>query len=743
VRLTRFAADNLLSFRHVDLELDTGLTVIVGPNGSGKTNLVRVLMLAGLVLEWLEERDSHLSGPQGRSTAQNALASYAASRCRNAQPAVPIRVEVGLELGTEDLDDLACFVRAAIVSTLLAQRSSDEGGQVLAAWAGEQITADAVIDLGRGVLVLQYNGSPDAPWQVSWEFRHGDVSCRWALSDYGGRMAVVGEQSQAAPSGRVGGYTQLAQTVFDSPSDGASSTGLPPLRPFSLEMLYRQDGPPVEALLLQASSGHLDPELAPHRSFADLVEIPLWTQQPNRVYSLAWVLRRVFQRGLVIIGEQFRGVGTMAAPLRPAGLYSIRELAAQAPNFDPYALPLRLLRLKNGDQAGRHRFREVQRLFGELASGRGLDLSMQVVAPAQATGQRDTGGDDGEAVVTILVTSEDSPAGSSWELPVQLCGAGTWEAVVLAEVLASAPSRVIVLDEPALNLHPGWQQLLLAQLRRYAGSRQSVLITHSPYLVPVDDEADIYRLVRADRSDGVTRLSRARYPLTDARAVVRDYSMSADARSLLFASGAVLLEGETELGALPLWFAKSPAASTLGDPRSLHLAFYSVGGEDHFKAPLTLLAALNIPWVIVCDGGPLRTDKGRKHLFCQVAAAGAATPDLKAFIMSALDDPAAAHQLTFAQAVAEAHRHGIFTLAPSWDRTKTDGISAESFEAFVQAAPGLAGQLAVAKQEVGNSKTRQGRWLAENHPSPQAVSQLYHAIVATLKLRAATSAKAP
>jgi predicted ATP-binding protein involved in virulence len=66
VQLTRFAADNLLSFRHVDLELDTGLTVIVGPNGSGKTNLVRVLMLAGLVLEWLEDRGSHLPGPQGR-----------------------------------------------------------------------------------------------------------------------------------------------------------------------------------------------------------------------------------------------------------------------------------------------------------------------------------------------------------------------------------------------------------------------------------------------------------------------------------------------------------------------------------------------------------------------------------------------------------------------------------------------------------------------------------------------------
>jgi hypothetical protein len=135
----------------------------------------------------------------------------------------------------------------------------------------------------------------------------------------------------------------------------------------------------------------------------------------------------------------------------------------------------------------------------------------------------------------------------------------------------------------------------------------------------------------------------------------------------------------------------------------------------------------------VYDGGPLRADKGRKHLFCQVAAAGAARPDLQAFITSTLDDSTAARQLTFVQAVKEAHSHGIFTLAPSWDRTRTDGLSAESFEAFTEATPGLAGQLAVAKQEVGNSKTRQGRWLAENHPCPHAVTQLYQDIVTALK----------
>lgn len=58
MRLTRLEVNGLLSFDHGDLSLRDGLTVIVGPNAAGKTNLVRLLSLAGLALEWVEERSS-------------------------------------------------------------------------------------------------------------------------------------------------------------------------------------------------------------------------------------------------------------------------------------------------------------------------------------------------------------------------------------------------------------------------------------------------------------------------------------------------------------------------------------------------------------------------------------------------------------------------------------------------------------------------------------------------------------
>lgn len=686
MRLTSVTADNVLSMEHTLLEPDDTLTVIVGPNGVGKSNIVRVVTLAGLALEWLDERTSRLPGPEMTQPARSAMAAYAAARCRSSLPLATLRVEIGLHLGAEDVEDLVIFLRAAIVSTLMAGGDA-RLGQSLSAWAEKSVTPASVADLARGMLVLEHVGSPDAPWEASWEFQFAGQHCRWGLSDPGGGQLFVLDTSEDDRPARENSYVQLREAILGRP-DSFGPGQLPEMPEFGLNLLLGNDGIPSEAPMVKANGGYLDPALGPHRAFAEMADVALWIQQPNRVYSLAWLLRRVFQRGLVFVGEQLRGIGTTATSLRPAGRYSVAELSSRAPGFEPYALPLRLARLKNGNLQERGRFGTVQELFSRLALGRGMELSFQL---SQVGGEAN----DVKVDVTVLVTEHDSVSGADWELPVQMCGAGTWEALVLAEALTS-PDRVVIMDEPALNLHPGWQQHLLGLLKERMG--QSILITHSPYLLPIEDEDDIYRIVRVSRHEGTTRVSRASRPVTDPRAVIRDYSMSADARALLFASGAVLVEGETELGALPLWFAKSSTAKELGDPRSRHLAFFAVGSEDHFKAPLTLLAALGIPWVIVSDGGPLRIDMGRKHIFRQVAAAKAAPPGLQHFISSALDHPLVADKLTFAEVSLEAGRYGIFTLAPGWDRTKTDGISAESFEAFVEATSGLTGQLTAARR---------------------------------------------
>ena len=165
MRLTRLVIDNLLSFDHLELEgINPGITTIVGPNGSGKTNLARLFTLAATALDWVEERAPQVV-PDPHS-AQGILSSYAAARYRSAPAAQPLRLELGIDLtSAAEREHLTCFVQSAILSTVLTRSGrQQQDGPVLAKWAVEQVTPERLSPLMSGTLVLEHPGSAHAPW---------------------------------------------------------------------------------------------------------------------------------------------------------------------------------------------------------------------------------------------------------------------------------------------------------------------------------------------------------------------------------------------------------------------------------------------------------------------------------------------------------------------------------------------------------------------------------------------------
>jgi hypothetical protein len=748
MKLTRLVTDNLFSFDHLELDqIDPSLTTIVGPNGSGKTNLARLFRLVTIALDWVEERAPQVvpdpNSPQG------ILSSYAAARYRGATLGQPVRVELGIELtSASEREQLTCFVQSAIISTVLSRSGrQQQDGPVLAEWAVEQVTPERLSPLMRGTLVLEHPGSAHAPWQVSYQFRHEDTTYRWMLADRHGRHGIVAINDDSG-GGRAQFQTvDLAQTLLDIASSGTPTPELPsPLPEFSFGKVCPEPGKVVE-LLVQGGGGHFDRDLEPHRRFGEIVGLTSSWALPNRAFSLASVLRLIVRRGVVVIGEQLRGADVEGRPL-PIGRYALDQLSRSDVTWDPSTLPLRLFQLKNGDGSERQRFERICRMFESFAPGRRLDVRFTAVVPTSrppqqplpysAVPEQPPTEPDPELAITVVIGegSEEDP----WELPVTLTGAGVWEALVLAEAIVDSDDRLVVLDEPALNLHPAWQRLLAARVRAAPG--QFLVITHSPYLVPIERPEDLTGLVRLARSNGATTLQRYSSaggvtPDELPSRIIREFSLSADARALLFATGAVLVEGETEIGALPLWFEKSETARTHGTPGRLHLGFYSVGGENNFVPLLALLVPLGIPWAIVCDGGLFRPDKGGNHIYRQVLKSGARNSNLQAFVDTSLGVDGT--DLTFEGVVAVGREHGVFTLAPGWTRAdKKNGIVGdESFEAFAESV--ASEKFAEAKQLFPSSKVRRGRWLAENAPCPDEVDVLYRQVLNSLELDGAPS----
>jgi hypothetical protein len=188
----------------------------------------------------------------------------------------------------------------------------------------------------------------------------------------------------------------------------------------------------------------------------------------------------------------------------------------------------------------------------------------------------------------------------------------------------------------------------------------------------------------------------------------------------------VLLEGDTELGALPIWFEKSTAVGIR--PSDLDIAFFSVDGDRNFRVFLTVLQALAIPWVLICDGAAFdhQNRKKSEHIFRQVLDVGVDGPDLEKYLDSAFANEGGRvmSQEKFDEQVTLGQQHGVFTLDSSWIQ------GAEGFEVFVDGV--FPGKLSEATSNVGKSKVRVGRWIAENSVAPQRVVDTHVRLLAHL-----------
>jgi hypothetical protein len=316
----------------------------------------------------------------------------------------------------------------------------------------------------------------------------------------------------------------------------------------------------------------------------------------------------------------------------PRTEFDLSEFGPPVFTEDAGDLPLELFRLALGARADREAYEELRDLFHEL-TGRELGLTATVqTTPASArSASPDFTSLNAPGLATPDVYSSGAPKPvpliriqpvipvGSGEVSVEFAGAGVWEALSASAASANVPGRVVVLDEPATHLHPTWQRKLLNHLGKL---EQVVLITHSPYLVPAQSIEDLTRVARFHERDGATRVARLPRDCPEGwfarwRRIV---ATSTESRAALFASGVVLLEGDTDLGAFHHWFS-SPVVGGGQSPEALNLLLLPVGSDKAFGPYVSFLSAFEIPWVIICDG-PVLSPKHELPLLDQLANAG-------------------------------------------------------------------------------------------------------------------------
>lgn len=686
MKIKQIRAQNFLSFEDFELELDPELTVIVGPNGSGKTNLARAFRLVREVLRAAARMEAPPAGWRE------------ATRLGSGQPGF----KVGLDLEFDARDEQKLwgeFFEAAVISGLAPLRVGNP--EVAGAFLGATRRADFYQKFRQGRLEVEFSRLPADRWTIRY------VGHEAVLTYRDSRAIISRTPASAGQLNSIEIWRFLNQLL--EPVDQKSGEPAPK----AAEALEALDGG-LEALLKSAEDHGRVLELS--------VNLNLLDSHPD-LYRTAAALAEGRASELTFVHLLDRLMGKklfFVDNIRswPAGSYGAAELGGPvALEADGRNLDLYLFNLKNSaDAHDRELFREITERFKRLTNCK-FDVTLSPRPDAAAETRE----------LTLRVVIRGSESGRT-EVPIEYAGAGIWELLVLSGLLAGK-GRFLVFDEPALNLHPSRQRRFLQELRDCIGSGrfQALLITHSPYLVPAEGAEDFNRIVRFVLEGGRTRKRRPSMPAEIRGLALRHFSQIGDARSFLFARGVVLVEGDLECGAIPGWLRKGIEAGR--SPEGLDIVFYGVGGDGNFGPFIQLLEGWGIPWAVICDGKALDPDNPN-WIFGQLEGAGLRDlqpePErFKAERRNLRPDNNKKNEL-FETIKSTAERCGIFTLSTGFSG------KGEDFADLLEAR--FPGEWDEIQAEKPRSKFLQGAGLAERTDCPEEVKAVYEKILEHLKL---------
>lgn len=663
-------AVEFLSFRELDLPaLDLSTNIIIGPNGAGKTNLIRAIVMVRDVI--------NLGRDPGRQQWTSAH--------RQGSEAGKFHVEIEIELEEQKEQDLlTTFLRASLEAT--PEGALDLSGkrpvpkqrvEEYRKWIEREITSDRLRSLFSGTMVVTHEKSPADWWDISYRFAHGGQTYEWVLESRDRQPGVqiwqdnTGIQESKRPYEFVTRYLEIDEQ-----------------RPFSHEFELEHLLPNEGSRMSQAEVSYSGsaPQAPANMRFAQYMGVDL--KSTGRSFHMMQVFAKTFSESILVL-EDIRG--------RPRLDYSMREVeqpGAIEQLGDGSGIPLYLYRLKNGTADERRTYREIRELFHELTREK-LEVS---------TSPTETGRHDNEERAIRIEPLLERTKG---DIPVILSGAGTWESLVVSVFLCHPGNTVAFLDEPALNLHPILQRHLAKRISD--NSAQSFIVTHSPYLLTIETAEDLRRIIRLYKKGDETKSARLeseeQRPLTEkeSQALLKELRASSDVGSILFSSGVLFVEGETEQGLLPVWFDESQTAKEKGSPTDLNLAILAVNGQTNFAKYVSFAERFKLPWAILCDGPAIRGGMLLEQLDIDLGR-----------------EPS---KMRFDEAKENAEQWGIFTLASEGD---------EEIENF----PPILKKAREAMKMAPGSKVRRARAVAETTPCPPEIDELYGKVLDCLGLTA-------
>lgn len=232
-----------------------------------------------------------------------------------------------------------------------------------------------------------------------------------------------------------------------------------------------------------------------------------------------------------------------------------------------------LFLLKNGTRHQAKRFNKIKGAFGSIFPNLKLEVTKSPGSPPALVIERKRGG--------------------RHRLPLESVGAGIAEMVIMLAHISAETSKVFVVDEPELHLHPHSQRLLSGIFRENSLQNQFIVVSHSPHFVDSRELGSVAIVRQESSRTNVIKLE-ANY-LDDQESAAVSKNLGVEEKEFLFSRRVLLVEGPTENGAMPVL-----AKKILRGFDEHGVSLVSVGGNS-FGLMMKVLKGFKFPWLAMCD----------------------------------------------------------------------------------------------------------------------------------------------
>lgn len=635
MQITSIQAKNFLTFGSspeaygMRMSIDPTLNILVGPNNSGKTNLFRAISFVSDIIK--------------RRYHGNIL-SHARPYFHNGNSEEPIEVSIGIKLDDNEVEALSNFL---LISSLLSiSQQNKDPERDLKFRVVIEISKRIFVQLFSDVtLIARIRDRHDYPLHTMFRIR-GENGEELFLHDDGKITNSLVNPTSYSPK-------PIIDLIYE---DFRNSKHCPnPISEENVQTISFDNYEPTDIFQLMLSEITSQPSTVIDiggfnfsdnitriqtsfgiESFAEYRSLRNFLQKrgikDKNGASILDIISTIYDGSIVRIsntrcmpssilltkeileGTNTSGIGEIGGEELLAFLFKLRNSTDYEDRDNLTRLVKEFRKVFQGDFDVIFRTRTTKSTHEEISEGSPYEISgiNRVVSHSdfRPLGIR-TREIEKEELELALYFIKDNLV-----IPIELAAAGMFETLYLLTILIGQKQKVILLDEPALNLHPDLQRRILALINAYTiakNNNQVLLVTHSPYLVDVESPRNIWRfsLEQDARTTKVTSLANILNNLeqNDREQVIRNLR-SSDIRSLLFSRGVIFVEGPSEKTVIQLTDRYLSLKGNGAEIEDREWTIIDIGGKKSLRTFIALAKVLDMPYAAIVDYDALMKVEG-------------------------------------------------------------------------------------------------------------------------------------